>query len=64
MFFDTKEGLSYIKCIKIAYFHYCSFKNELIVYYLYYNYDIMFLKFRNKGVSLEHKRQHWTKNQN
>ena len=36
-----------------------SYKNEL-----YYNYDIMFLKFRNKGVSLEHKRQHWTKNQN
>ena len=26
MFFDTKEGLSYIKCIKIAFFDYYSVK--------------------------------------
>jgi len=32
MFFDTKEGPSYIKCIKIAYFHYYSVKNELTIY--------------------------------
>ncbi len=32
VFFDAKEGLSYIKCIKIAFFDYYSVKNALTVY--------------------------------